>query len=113
MIKLVFSNINLHIGDETIHFNSGTPQGSLISPILFDLYINDLLLDLEKDPRVITIKAFADDIMTVSFGKTDTLRITEKFLEWSKLNDMEINTKKSQIIQILKSKSSHHRSHLT
>ena len=93
MIKLVFSSINLHIGDEIIHFNSGTPQGSLISPILFDLYINDLLLDLEKDQRTLTIKAFADDIMTITFGKTDTLRTIEKFNDWSAKNDMEINSK--------------------
>ena len=105
MIKLVFSSISLHIGKEVVHFNSGTPQGSLISPILFDLYINDLLIDLEKDSKILCVKAFADDIMTITFGPENTKYVIRKFRKWAGLFNMEINDKKSQIVQILKSKS--------
>ena len=113
MIKLVFSSISLHIGKEVVHFNSGTPQGSLISPILFDLYINDLLIDLEKDSKILCVKAFADDIMTITFGPENTKYVIRKFRKWAGLFNMEINDKKSQIVQILKSKSKFHKSALT
>lgn len=85
----------MHIGDEVIFFNSGTPQGSIISPILFDLYINDLLLEIEKEKRVKTIKAFADDIMIVCDGRMDVRRYIKKFKDWAGKNHMMINEKKS------------------
>ena len=68
MIKLVFSSIKLQLGDETINFNAGTPQGSLISPILFD-YVDDLLVDLGRKLGEINVKAFADDIMFICHSR--------------------------------------------
>ena len=73
----------MRIGTEEINFNRGTPQGSLISPILFDLYINDLLLDLESDSKVINIRGFADDIMCVTWSRDHTAKVITKFYEWA------------------------------
>ena len=72
MIKLVFANIKLTLGQNKIKFQTGTPQGSLISPILFDLYINDLLTELTDKLKFINVKAFADDIMFICHGRSET-----------------------------------------
>lgn len=61
-IKLIYSNAFTSIDPKLpdIPINRGVLQGASTSPILFSLYINDLLILLEK------AKAFADDIMIYS-----------------------------------------------
>lgn len=103
MIKLLFSNINLCIGEEKIFFNRGTPQGSLISPILFNLYVNSLLNELQSKVGMNNVKAFADDIMFITLGINATEQAIQTVYDWAANNRMEVNTKKSQILQLRQS----------
>ena len=50
-IKLLYSRAKLKISDnnETINVNNGVLQGRLIWRILFDLYINDLIDELDTN----------------------------------------------------------------
>ena len=52
------------IKSETAEINVGVPQGSILGPLLFILYINDLLLALEE------LIAYADDTAVVLTGVT-------------------------------------------
>ena len=98
IIKLLFSSIRLQLGNQQINFNAGTPQGSLISPILFDLYVNDLLVELGQMVTEINVKAFADDIMAICYGREQTKQVIDTVTKWAEFNSMEVNTEKSQIV---------------
>lgn len=79
--------------------DSGVPQGSVLGPLLFIIFINDL-------PNIIqnsTILTFADDTKIVSKIEniSDTLNLQQnlnKIINWSNLNNMELNKDKFELI---------------
>ena len=57
------------LNNKTSKFESvkmGVPQGTILGPLLFILYINDLLLDLPEN----AIVSYADDTAVISTAKT-------------------------------------------
>lgn len=89
--KNVFSN-----DKETIH---GVPQGSKLGPLLFILFINDIMEIFEK--RDVNCKLFADD--TILYTYCDNLKGIETELNdalldlqsWLKYNQLKLNVKKT------------------
>ena len=61
-IKINYSNAKIKISsnDNYININNGVFQGSLLSPILFNIYINDLIEDLNY--IAFEILAYANDL---------------------------------------------------
>ena len=59
-----------------ININNGLLQGSLLSPILFNIYINDLIKDL--DYIVFEILAYADDLCVLCQDKNELLNAIKK-----------------------------------
>ena len=79
---------------------SGVPQGSVLGPILFLVFINDL-----PDLAETTVRLFADDAKTYSTINTDNdvrnlQRTTDKFYDWSIKWDMDFDEKKCKRLHL-------------
>jgi hypothetical protein len=103
LIWHMYSNTYFTIdGTRYTKSSNGIPQGSTMSPLLFDQYIDSLIKELEGDGTM--VRAYADDIVLVLENPTimnDKLKI---ILDWSKDFSININPDKSSIIRLLKRK---------
>jgi len=83
---------------------SGVPQGSVLGPILFLHYINDISTNIESK-----IRLFADDC--IIYRKILNIKDVEKLLadlhrlgEWAELNEMIINPNKSKALSFTRAR---------
>ena len=78
-------------------FKAGVPQGGVLSPTLFNIYMSDL----PTPPRDIHVTTYADDITIYSSDKNYTIaqQRLQPYLEdvqtWTKANDLKLNASKT------------------
>lgn len=101
--------IQIRINGKTgpkIPLRAGTPQGAILSPTLFNLYVADIPQPSKKDR--VRLSQFADDIATWATGRVltrDNLqRFNNKLIEWCKEWRVVLAPAKTQLITISKKK---------
>ena len=61
ILKTFYSKIILTVGDKKLEINKGVMQGSIISPALFNIFIEPMLKLLNRELNIGDIFAYADD----------------------------------------------------
>ena len=81
-------------------FKEGLPQGSVLSPLLFVIYINDFLMQFEDTTLV---SAYADDLAIACSGRSKidmTKKLqkeVDKVVKWSDDARLTLNTNKCEV----------------
>jgi hypothetical protein len=76
------------------NITSGVPQGTVLGPLLFSLYINDLLLVNFKSK----VLAFADDLKIIGNDSKGVQEDLNQIVKWCESNCMLINKEKCSVI---------------
>ena len=84
---------------------SGVPQGTVLGPLLFLLYINDITCNIQSE-----IRLFADDCILYRTirNRTDCSILQEdidKLFSWAAVWQMQFNSKKCHILSITRQRS--------
>lgn len=98
-------NIN---GAKTDYFNvsSGLKQGCLLSPVLFNMFTNDLVMELKQSGcglnigvrELLCVLCYADDLVCVAENEEDIQKMLNIIKSWCDKWSMAVNTKKTQIV---------------
>ena len=82
----------MNIEGEKIWVNGRQIQGSMLSPDLFSVYINDMIGILSK--ATLTPIVYADDLAVICDGDSRIFEAMELIETWACQNEYEVNKKK-------------------
>ena len=111
-IKDLYTNTNatIRVGNyesRSFEIESGVMQGSKLGPLLFIIFLNDLLIELERLGIGIMIGkvsksalGFADDIILITDSPSKLQELINYCGKWSKKNDMRFNHSKCKVMTL-------------
>ncbi len=101
ILKLLYNSYHFSLlGDIPRRIKSGVAQGSLVSPLLYDWYVNDLVATLSQKFGAEYTFAYADDIALICLGYSEIRTAVSIIEDWSTRNGALLNKKKCGILSI-------------
>ena len=96
-LEQLYARYRLRIGKTRIKSNKGVAQGSVISPALFNIFIEDLSEELKEktDINLEDLLYYADDLLTLCTSMEQVKKVIKVISDWSLRNGMQLNKKKS------------------
>lgn len=101
-IDWLYRQTKFHVNGKKIPIGSGVIQGGVLSPSLFIIMFNDLIETLSS--RGFDVFAYADDLAVIVNSKEELDLLIDMAEEWTILNKMKINKKKSAVMRLQKSR---------
>jgi hypothetical protein len=91
-----YSSAKTKVGERTVDVRRGVLQGNLFSPMLFNIYVDDLIRELS----VISFdtSGYADDLVCLCADLVNLKICIGTLDRWAKKNEIDINHKKSGIM---------------
>ena len=99
-LEQLYARYTIRLGKSKLRSNKGVAQGSIISPALFDIFIEDLSEELrvKADVNLEDLLFYADDILVLCTSPHQVEKCIQIFEEWSQNNGMKLNKDKSGIV---------------
>ena len=102
LIKAIYSRFRISMGQHNFKPNIGVAQGSTISPLLFNIYTEDLYEEVEKHSvSVEDNMGYADDTLVLCTSLYQLRKVISAIKQWSIENNLKLNEAKSGIVEFL------------
>ncbi len=96
------------IGSQSGKADTGTREGSCLSPLLFLLFVHDLPAFLDQcgslgpeiGGHVLRVLQFADDTTLIAIGRKEFQKLLDQFALYCQINDLSINPSKTEVINL-------------
>lgn len=102
LLKLIESLVKAEVtdGPEQKEPEAGVPQGSVLSPLLSNIYLNSL--DHEMEEAGIEMTRYADDIVVTCDRQEEAEHAKEKIDQWCAAEGLTMHPTKTKIVDIRK-----------
>ncbi len=89
-LEQLYARYTIKIGKKRLQYNKGVAQGSILSPALFDIFIEDLITKLQHDAdmNIDDLLFYADDILLLCSSPTQAEKCIKVIEDWSLSNGM-------------------------
>ena len=101
LIMKLHSDSTIQVGTHSINAEMGLPQGSVLSPVLFNVYLEEALkasLKLEEVRKRGDLLAFADDMLVMTNNQSELTMIIDELGKLQQQWNLRLNKKKSEIL---------------
>ena len=104
LIELIIKLHNestIQVSMHDINAEMGLPQGSVLSPVLFNVYLEEALKSsakLEAVRRRGDLLAFADDMLVMTDNQSELTMIIDELSKLEQQWNLRLNKKKSEIL---------------